>query len=186
MNTSVSRTVSVSIPAPGGQRPTWRRPASRGGPPTCQSRSAQTSARPGPGAGRRRYSASGTPPRTPQGLGRGAPGWQTPHPRFQHGVLASSPPPLPAVVHPAVHVVRTHYFIVMLPAFRAHMRGVTLRESDVLPPADAPADDADALGEEPAKTGAAAGCQDPATYADDLHYNATSMLSKDLTGCKFS
>jgi choline dehydrogenase-like flavoprotein len=30
-----------SIPAPGGRRPTWRRPASRGGPPTCQSRSAR-------------------------------------------------------------------------------------------------------------------------------------------------
>src|SRR5215475_5235282 len=179
MNTSVSRTVSVSIPAPGGQRPTWQRPASRGGPPTCQSRSAQTSARLGPGAGRRRYSASVAPPPTPRVLGRGAPVWQTPHPRLRPGALSSCPPPLPAGAYSAVRVVCTHSFIVMLPAFRAHMHGVTHRESDALPPADARADDADARAEEPAKTGAAAGCQDPATYADDLHCNAASMLSED-------
>src|SRR5262245_12499078 len=179
MNTSVSRMVSVSIPAPGGRRPTWPRPASRGGPPTCQSRSAQKSARPGPGTGRRRYSASGTPPLTPRALGRGAPVWQTPHPKLRHGALSSGPPTLPAVAYPAVRVVRTYSLIVMLPAFRAHRRGVTHRESDARPPADAPAGGADALGEEPAKMGAAAGCQDPATYADDWHCNAASMLSED-------
>src|SRR5215471_9530592 len=179
MNTSLSRTVSVAIPAPGGRRPTWRRPASRGGPPTYQSRSVRTSARPGPGAGRRRYCASVPPPRTPRVLGRGAPGWQTPHPRLRHGALSSGSPPPSVVAPPAICVVRIHDFILTLPAFRAHRRGVIHRGSDARPPADALADDADALGEAPAKTGAAAVCQVPATYADDLHCNAASMLSED-------
>src|SRR5215470_14289418 len=132
-----------------------------------------------PGTGWRGYSASVPPPRTPRVLGRGAPGWQTPHPRLRHGALSSGPPPLSGVAHAAVRVVRIHDFILTLPAFRAHRRGAIHRESEARPPADALADDADALGEAPAKTGAAAVCQVPATYADDLHCHAASMLSED-------
>src|SRR4029450_7782453 len=117
MNTSVSRTVSVSIPAPGGRRPTWQRPASRGGPPTCQSRSARTSVRLWAGGGRGGYYASVTPPPTPRGGGGGCSRVQTPSPRPRTRSFFIWPPPLSGVAHAAVRVVRIHDFILTLPVF---------------------------------------------------------------------